>query len=286
MVAGAGKESAYPIEQSEEEMRRLALQAQVLHDEPTRWLLDQAGIAPGMRVLDVGCGAGDVAFLAADLVGPSGAVVGVDSSSRAVDTARARAARAGLIHVSFATGDLRELEIEGGFVRCAHRSVGSHVPPGSGSGAPHSAHAHSAGGVVAFREVLIVERPFEAYPTCELLERFAAFSMEHLAGAYRSLGIDGQVGLRLHQVFRDAGLPGPHIWLHAPIGGEPDWPGWEYLGQQMQLISATAGRVGIAFPSEFDPTTFAERVKADVLKQHGVLRLQRGVQAWAHKADA
>ena len=48
-----------------------------------------AGIAPGMRVLDVGSGAGDVALLLADLVGPGGEVVGVDRAAAALDTARA-----------------------------------------------------------------------------------------------------------------------------------------------------------------------------------------------------
>ena len=44
-----------------------------------------------MRVLDVGSGAGDVAFLAAALVGLTGEVVGVDRALRGVETARERA---------------------------------------------------------------------------------------------------------------------------------------------------------------------------------------------------
>jgi ubiquinone/menaquinone biosynthesis C-methylase UbiE len=37
-----------------------------------------AKIAPGMRVLDLACGAGDVAMLAAHLAGETGSVVGID----------------------------------------------------------------------------------------------------------------------------------------------------------------------------------------------------------------
>ena len=58
-----------------------------------------------MHVLDVGSGAGDVAFLAAELVGGSGAVVGVDRSLAALDTAHARAAERWLRNVSFLEGD-------------------------------------------------------------------------------------------------------------------------------------------------------------------------------------
>ena len=51
----------------------------------TRQLFEQAGISSGMRILDVGCGAGDVAFLAAALVGPNGEVIGADRSAAAVE---------------------------------------------------------------------------------------------------------------------------------------------------------------------------------------------------------
>lgn len=87
-------------------MRRLAAQANVLHTQPTRSLFQEASLSAGMRVLDVGCGAGDVSFLAAEFVGPSGTVLGIDSSSRALDTARLRADRAGLGNVAFLEADL------------------------------------------------------------------------------------------------------------------------------------------------------------------------------------
>jgi ubiquinone/menaquinone biosynthesis C-methylase UbiE len=51
-----------------------------------------------MRILDVGCGTGDVALLAAELVGESGAVVGIDRSEAAILAARARAATAKNVH--------------------------------------------------------------------------------------------------------------------------------------------------------------------------------------------
>src|SRR5262245_22741201 len=82
--------SEYILGHSEREIARLKAQAAEL-DPITRRLLREAGIAPGMRVLDVGSGAGDVAFLAAELVGTSGEVVGVDLAPTAVEVARSRA---------------------------------------------------------------------------------------------------------------------------------------------------------------------------------------------------
>jgi cyclopropane fatty-acyl-phospholipid synthase-like methyltransferase len=67
----------------------------------TEHVLRLAGVRPGMRVLDVGCGTGDVSFLAASLVGPEGEVIGVDKSPEAVALASQRAAEAGLHNVHF-----------------------------------------------------------------------------------------------------------------------------------------------------------------------------------------
>src|SRR5262250_2784972 len=84
------REHEYVLGHSERELDRLSVQAKLF--EPfTRQLLQEAGLGPGMRVLDVGCGSGDVAFLAADLVGSEGSVVGVDRARAAIRRASARA---------------------------------------------------------------------------------------------------------------------------------------------------------------------------------------------------
>jgi hypothetical protein len=140
------------------------------------------------------------------------------------------------------------------------------------------------GGVVAFREVLISEPLFEAFPRCDLVERFNAWYVDYQVSALEATGIDGRIGLLLHRVFQEAGLSAPRMWIYAPVGSEPDWPGWEYLRQQTHMIGALAGRAGVDVPEELDPATFAERVRGEVLERRGILRLQRAVQAYAHKA--
>src|SRR5260370_39884356 len=67
----------------------------------TERLFREAGIGPGQRVLDLGSGVGDVAILAARLVGPSGEVVGIERDLRSIARARARVAEAGRRNVSF-----------------------------------------------------------------------------------------------------------------------------------------------------------------------------------------
>ena len=63
------KKFTYLIRHSGDELNRLISQARFFGDL-TGQVLDMAGLKSGMRVLDVGCGAGDVSFLAASMVGP------------------------------------------------------------------------------------------------------------------------------------------------------------------------------------------------------------------------
>src|SRR5205809_5851246 len=70
----------------------------------SRTLADALEIRPGDTVIDVGCGSGVLAFVAAKL--GAAKVYGVDLSQRAVDAARDNARRLGLDHLSeFRAGD-------------------------------------------------------------------------------------------------------------------------------------------------------------------------------------
>ncbi len=84
----------YVLGRSESEAQRLIRQANFVRPSTER-IFRRAGITAGMRVLDVGCGAGDVSFLAAELVGPTGAVVGIDSNPGVLNLARQRRTRVG-----------------------------------------------------------------------------------------------------------------------------------------------------------------------------------------------
>lgn len=84
-------DGSYVLGHVDREVRRLLLQGR-LYDDYTTYVLQLAGLRPGMRVLDIGCGPGDVSFIASRLVGPTGRVLGVDASSDIIEFARARPA--------------------------------------------------------------------------------------------------------------------------------------------------------------------------------------------------
>ncbi len=98
----------YRLGHGEHELRRLELQA-VLARPITSRLLQDCGLDAGMRVLDIGSGAGDVAMLAAEIVGPTGRVIGIDRSDEVVQYARKRAEIAGLTQLDFRVASLEEL---------------------------------------------------------------------------------------------------------------------------------------------------------------------------------
>ncbi|PZG24352.1 class I SAM-dependent methyltransferase [Micromonospora craterilacus] len=76
----------------------------------TAWLLRAAGLRPGDRVLDVGCGTGEPAISAGRLVAPTGRVLGIDLAPEMVR--RARMCAAGLDHpIEFAESDVESLDL-------------------------------------------------------------------------------------------------------------------------------------------------------------------------------
>ncbi len=72
-------------------------------------------LAPGERVVDCGSGAGADSLIAARLVGPSGAVIGIDMTAQMLAKACRGAAEAGLANVEFREGQLETLPIEDGW---------------------------------------------------------------------------------------------------------------------------------------------------------------------------
>jgi 2-polyprenyl-3-methyl-5-hydroxy-6-metoxy-1,4-benzoquinol methylase len=150
-------EVEYILGHSEAELRRLAFQASILKPITMR-LLREAGIAPGMRVLDIGSGSGDVAMLAADLVGPEGTVVGVDRSQEALTVARERAELWGHTNIAFVEGAVEDLADRTDFDLAIGRYVLIHQADPATMIRAAAGHVRP-GGTVAFHEIGLYGEP-------------------------------------------------------------------------------------------------------------------------------
>jgi len=99
------RQADYVLGHTQREQLRLIRQARALAATTEQFFRD-AGIVSGMRVLDIGCGMGDVAMLVAELVGPHGKVVSIDLDPASIATAQTRASAAGLDNTSFRRADI------------------------------------------------------------------------------------------------------------------------------------------------------------------------------------
>jgi ubiquinone/menaquinone biosynthesis C-methylase UbiE len=93
-----------------------------------RKVVSLAGLAPGERVLDVGCGPGRLAILAATVVGPAGETCGIDPASEMVELARRNATRAG-VRARFDVGAIEALPYPDGHFHVVTSSLMLHHLP-------------------------------------------------------------------------------------------------------------------------------------------------------------
>jgi SAM-dependent methyltransferase len=106
-MTAAPQTDRYALDRRLEE-ERLTLQARSL-DPISERHLREAGLEPGMRVLDLGSGMGDHALLVARLVGDTGQVVGVERDPGTLAAARRRIERLGVPGLELVEGDVMAL---------------------------------------------------------------------------------------------------------------------------------------------------------------------------------
>lgn len=275
---GTQTDDTYALGRTTKEEQRLQRQAVALAPA-TRRLFEAAGIGPGMKVLDLGSGAGDVAMLAAELVGPSGQVVGVDMNPVILETATRRAREAGHTTVTFRAGNLREMPLDDDFDAVVGRLVLMYLPDPAAVLRQLLPHVRP-GGVAAFHEIDgSAQGRFIAYPSSGLTDQVARWSTEGNAFA----GAESAMGLKLHRVFVDAGLEAPQIEVNAPMGGSRTFVEDVTAGmaERIRSLQPLLVKGGIATEEEIGIETLATRWRDELLMQGSVLRGSLMMAAWA-----
>jgi SAM-dependent methyltransferase len=263
----------YVLGHSDREIERLIAQAQLI-DPITERFLREAGLAPGMRVLDVGTGAGDVAFLAADIVGADGAVVGVDRVSTALEVAQARAAAKSLGSVTFINGDPAAMMFDRPFDAVIGRYF-LQFQQDPASMVRKLAGQLSPGGLIAFHE--IDWGGVGSFPAVPTFERCCRWGLETM----RLHGTESRMGAKLHATFVGAGLPPPTMRLEAPIGGVPVLLPWLHMFKEfIRTLLPEMERWGVATAAEVGIETLVERISTEANASSSVIYGHSQIGAW------
>jgi ubiquinone/menaquinone biosynthesis C-methylase UbiE len=254
--------TTYILSHSQQELRRLRLQADILKPITTR-LLREAGLAQGMRVVDLGCGPGDVSLLAAEIVGPTGLVTGIDRSPSAIDTARMRVKAAGLANINFVEADAAVATGTGTFDLAVGRYVLLHQSDPAAFVRAATTHVRR-GGAVAFHEVVAVGGLW-SFPTVPLWQQVTDLLVE----AFRSAQQHPEAGAHMIKHFHDAGLPQPSLFSEIPVSGGPHSPLYAWVAETLRMVLPHVERVGPADPGETDIDSLEDRLRQAVTAVRG-----------------
>ena len=267
----------YPLGHSEAEAKRLMEQGAMLEDL-TDDLLSRAGLAPGMRVLDLGCGVGDVSLLAARIVGEKGSVLGVDRSASSLEIARGRAKRraehCGPANISFVEADLNTFEPDGTFDAIIGRFV-LHYVPERASMLHRLSQSLRPGGVMAMQEYDLSS--FAQAPESALFAQFRRWILD----GFKSAGGEPDTGSKLYATFLQAGLPCPQMVCAQRVHCGPEATSYEEATQGLRSLLPAVERNRIATATEIEIDTLANRLREDAVARQAVVFAPRLVSAWA-----
>ena len=262
----------YSLGHSEKELQRLKRQA-AWYEPSTLRLFERAGISDGMRVFDLGCGAGDVSFAARKLVGASGEVLGIDRSELAVTEARQRVRAAGLNNVQFLTTDLDRFKSEKKFDAAVGRLVLMY-PPDPAATLRSLLPSLTPRAIFAFQEADYCVAA-ASYPEDTL---YAA--MVQLITDVMSATSNVRMGADLFKTFIAAGLPAPQLHIEVFTGGTPDYPGFEVVAEIVRSLLPSIEKRGLASATEIDVETLAQRMRDDALSKQAICSWPGFVNAW------
>lgn len=270
---GTAGVSEYPLGSDARELERLDLQGRLLAPA-TRTILESAGLGPGMRVLDLGSGAGDVAFVVADLVGSSGEVIGVERSPDSCAKASWRAEQRGLRNVRFVEGDIQADAPAHDLDAIVCRLVLMYVPDPAAVLRRHAATLRRGGLVVPIELDLATARSVPETP-------LVAQAISWMTDTFSRTGVHTSLGPRLWEVERDAGLQPRGMLGVQPYFGPHDREGMALLAGVVRAALPFIERAGVTSAAEIRIDSLHDRLCDELSASGAVFAHPALVSAWA-----
>lgn len=262
---------SYMMKGGEEGRARLSVLARVMAPTTDR-LLDRFEPLSGLRVIDAGCGGGDVSFELAGRVGPSGRIIGFDLDETKLASAREEAGRRAVSHVEFHRGSVVEKwpAEEANLVYV--RFVLTHLPVPEAL-LFRAMEALSPGGTIVVEDI-----DFGGHfcdPHCDAFYRYS----ELYAATAKARGADAFIGRRLARMLKDAGFADVDSSLVQPHGRS---------GEVKQISSLTLAAINDAviaanLATANELAAIRMELQAFAARPDTTLALPRIFQAWGRK---
>ena len=235
----------------------------------------EAGIHAGQRVLDVGSGVGDVAMLLANLVGPTGEVVGIERDGKSVARAAARASAAHLERLTFVQSDVGAFVSDRPFDALVGRFILQFLPRPEAV-LRHLLQSLRPGGIVAFQENSWA--PFVLFSAPVPLWAAGVRLLHEVSVRY---GVNLEMGPALFRTFQDAGLPAPRMRLQMELGHDADFTRW--ISDTVRTLQPLFTKYDISIAALGELESLPDRLQAGVASSHSVVPWLAVVGAWSTK---
>lgn len=230
---------------------------------PSARFFGDIGITPGARVLDVGCGNGDLSRFVAGLAGPSGEVVAIDRSEQALAVAQATDTDLGVAHIQYRAVDLsRDLPDLGRFDAIVGRRVLMYLPDAA-KALERLATMANPNAVLAFQEHARTALP-AGLGHLALHRQLYDWNWSTVAAEGGDVGL----ALRLAELMQQLGLSVEEARGEA-ILINPNQP--SFLPTLTQAMLPRIVERGIATVEQIDPDTLAERIEEEHRAAGGVI---------------
>jgi 2-polyprenyl-3-methyl-5-hydroxy-6-metoxy-1,4-benzoquinol methylase len=242
----------------------------------TQHFLEETGLTTGMRVLDIGSGVGDVALLAAGMVGGSGQVVGIDSDIAALKVAEGRARQQGLRNVLFQACDIHRYEAPLKYDAVIGRCVLLHQRDPLATLQAALKYVRR-GGIIAFQEPWF-SRAFSC-PEAPLFQEMIGW----LHNTVLASGLDADIGVRLPSLYLSAGLPRPTLTFEMLVDCTPESEIYDFCTDTVRSLLPRMQELGITTAEEVQLETLAPRIRREARDLGTVVGVMPLVGAWANR---
>jgi SAM-dependent methyltransferase len=228
-----------------------------------------------MRVLDLGCGAGDVSLLLSDLVGRDGSIVAIDQLETALVTAQDRLQRAGVTNVTMHHSAVSEFADRAGFDFAIGRYVLVHqVAPAQFIA--DAARLLRAGGILAFHEINEFSGGL-SLPLVPLWDQITNVATEVM----RRIVASPDAALRLAESFDDAGLKAPSLVCERVVGTCESAEVMAWAALTFREMLSRAQEFGLIAEDEIAVEGLEARVRAAVATARAQIVAPEQYCAWA-----